>query len=171
MNNKEVFLEKEDKDRLLAYINIPTSFEISENQTDNGFQIIATSLGIMKRKSFVLFQNNKLLEPFSSYYLFLLTQSKKITEEKNLDDIFLNQDISFLPITLEQKQEMLQQNIKTVQNLWDYIKDRDKESKKHIFNLLLIYEGLTSLVKSQYENQAREDKVLSKNREATISCK
>lgn len=171
MNNKKVFLKKEDKDRLISYINIPTAFEMSEKQTDDGFQTIATSLGITERKSFILFQNNELLEPFSSYYRFLLTQSKKLSEKKVLDDIFLNQDISFLPITLEQKQEMIQQNIKTVQNLWDYIKDRNSESKKHIFHLLLIYEGLTSLVKSQYENQARDSKVLFKSKKVAISCK
>ena len=164
MNNKKVFLEQADKDRLISYISIPTAFEMSEKQTDDGFQTIATSLGIIERKKFILFQNNELLEPFSNYYRFLLTQTKKLSEEKNLDAIFLNQDISFLPITLEQKQEMLKQNIKTVQNLWDYIKDRNSESKKHIFHLLLIYEGLTSLVKSQYENQARDSKVLSKNK-------
>ena len=110
MNNKKVFLEQADKDRLISYISIPTAFEMSEKQTDDGFQTIATSLGIIERKKFILFQNNELLEPFSNYYRFLLTQTKKLSEEKNLDAIFLNQDISFLPITLEQKQEMLKQN-------------------------------------------------------------
>lgn len=74
---------------------------MSEIPTNNGFQIIATSLGIVERKSFILFQNNELVEPFASYYLFLLTQAKELSKERELDDIFLNQDLSFLPITLE----------------------------------------------------------------------
>ena len=60
-------MKKEDEEAVLQYIK--TGFtNVEENLVNDQEVTQMTSFGIRSRKTFTLFINNELIEPFSSYY-------------------------------------------------------------------------------------------------------